>query len=270
MSNPHQGNAPDARRLLHGMRELRAVHAPASLLPSVLACIGLAESYWPIQSPLGPVYIAYNPTGISAVSRATSAAEFEREFEARFSRPARPAEAPPADLDRAVLRRMEGEDAAQVRYDLRHLSEFERAVLLKALEIPRGEVRPYGWIAREIGRPGAVRAVGSALGRNPVPLLIPCHRVVRSDGRLGDYVFGPDAKRAVLAWEGAAPELLERLARAGVRYLGNVESRAYCFPTCDGMHLETDRRFVPFHSDREAARAGYHPCQVCRPTAAAS
>lgn len=265
MSNP-----PDARRLLHGMRELRAVHAPASLLPSVLASIGLAESYWRIESPLGPVYVAHNPAGISAVSRATSAAAFEREFEARFGRPARPAEAPPADLDRAALRRLEGDEAAQLRYDLRDLSEFERAVLLKALEIPRGEVRPYGWIAREIGRPGAVRAVGSALGRNPVPLLIPCHRVVRSDGRLGDYVFGPDAKRAVLEWEGAEPELLERLARAGVRYLGNLESREYCFPTCDGMHLETDRHFVPFRSDRDAQQAGYHPCRTCRPSAVAS
>ena len=53
---------------------------------------------------------------------------------------------------------------------------------MKALEIPRGEVRPYGWIAAEIGRPKAVRAVGTALGHNPIPLIVPCHRVVRSDG----------------------------------------------------------------------------------------
>jgi O-6-methylguanine DNA methyltransferase len=62
-----------------------------------------------------------------------------------------------------------------------------RALNNVSLEIPPGEVRPYSWIAREIGRPGAVRATGSALAKNPVPLLIPCHRVVRSDGRIGKY-----------------------------------------------------------------------------------
>jgi O-6-methylguanine DNA methyltransferase len=80
--------------------------------------------------------------------------------------------------------------------------------LIKAREIPAGQVRPYGWIASEIGRPKAVRAVGTALGRNPVPLLIPCHRVVRTDGRVGDYAFGPPAKRALLAAEGLDPDAL--------------------------------------------------------------
>ena len=85
------------------------------------------------------------------------------------------------------------------------MTEFERAVLLKALEIPRGEVRTYGWIAAEIGRPAAVRAVGSALRKNPVPVLIPCHRVVRSDGHIGQYALGgSDAKRTILAAEGLA------------------------------------------------------------------
>ena len=69
-------------------------------------------------------------------------------------------------------------------------------MLTKTLEIPSGEVRPYGWVAREIGRPKAVRAVGSALGRNPVPVLIPCHRVVRSDGHVGNYGLGVPMKRA--------------------------------------------------------------------------
>ena len=91
---------------------------------------------------------------------------------------------------------------------------------MKALEIPRGEVRPYGWIAAEIGRPKAVRAVGTALGHNPVPLIVPCHRVVRSDGMIGQYSLGgPENKRTILAGEGVDPDELEALARAGVRYL---------------------------------------------------
>ena len=89
------------------------------------------------------------------------------------------------------------------RFDLRSVTEFERAVLLKAREIPRGEVRTYAWIAAQIGHPAAVRAVGSALRKNPVPLLIPCHRVVRSDGQIGQYALGgSDNKRTILAAEG--------------------------------------------------------------------
>ena len=76
----------------------------------------------------------------------------------------------------------------------------------KALEIPRGEVRPYGWIAAEIGRPKAVRAVGTALGHNPVPLIVPCHRVVRTDGTIGQYSLGgPGNKRTILSAEGLDP-----------------------------------------------------------------
>ena len=100
------------------------------------------------------------------------------------------------------------------QFDLRSVTEFERAVLSKALEIPRGEVRTYGWIAAEIGHPAAVRAVGSALRKNPVPVLIPCHRVVRSDGHIGQYALGgSDAKRLILAADGLESAEIERLAR---------------------------------------------------------
>src|SRR5207245_627003 len=83
---------------------------------------------------------------------------------------------------------------------------------------PRGEVRPYSWIAREIGRPAAARAVGTALAHNPIPFLIPCHRVVRSDGRVGGYLFGPKLKRRVLADEGVDVGALDALAHTGTQY----------------------------------------------------
>lgn len=69
-------------------------------------------------------------------------------------------------------------------------SEFDRLVWEAACEIGYGDVRTYSWIAERIGKKGASRAVGSALGRNPVPLIIPCHRVVRSDGGLGGFSAG--------------------------------------------------------------------------------
>ena len=67
------------------------------------------------------------------------------------------------------------------------LSAFERAVLKATLSIPFGETRTYAWVAQKIGKPGAVRAVGSALRKNPWPLIIPCHRVIKSDGSVGRY-----------------------------------------------------------------------------------
>ena len=83
-----------------------------------------------------------------------------------------------------------------VPIDLSGTPDFQRRVLEAAKRIPFGEARPYAWIAERIGHPHAVRAVGTALGRNPVPLIVPCHRVWRSDGGLGGYLFGGDAEAA--------------------------------------------------------------------------
>jgi len=88
--------------------------------------------------------------------------------------------------------------------DLRRDSTFQRRVWATTEHIPYGEVRTYGQIARAISSPGAARAVGRALGDNPVPIIIPCHRVVRTDGSLGGYGQGPEIKRALLALEGQA------------------------------------------------------------------
>src|SRR6185503_2247719 len=112
-------------------------------------------------------------------------------------------------------------------------TDFERDVWHKALEIPRGEVRPYGWVAAEIGNPKAVRAVGTALAHNPIPLFIPCHRVVRSDGYIGRYSLGgPEAKRTALASEGLDLPSYERFLAAGMRYAGSDSTRIFCYPSC--------------------------------------
>lgn len=86
--------------------------------------------------------------------------------------------------------------------DLGECSDFQRKVLQEERKIPRGEVRSYGWIARRIGKPGAARAVGNALSANPFPLVIPCHRAVRSDGSIGGFQGGPAMKIDLLEMEG--------------------------------------------------------------------
>jgi methylated-DNA-[protein]-cysteine S-methyltransferase len=89
-------------------------------------------------------------------------------------------------------------------------TEFQRSVWRALLDIPFGEVRTYGELARALGRPGAARAVGAANGRNPVAILVPCHRVVAAGGRLGGYAGGLETKRKLLAHEAAHGPVLRR------------------------------------------------------------
>jgi methylated-DNA-[protein]-cysteine S-methyltransferase len=93
-------------------------------------------------------------------------------------------------------------DLTQV--DISGLSPFEQAALRKAAQIPPGQVRSYGWIAREIGHPQAARAVGQAMARNPVALFFPCHRVVDAAGSLHNYGYGVEVKARILQMEGYA------------------------------------------------------------------
>jgi O-6-methylguanine DNA methyltransferase len=243
--------------------------APAGLAHATLVAVGLADDYALVESPIGLLRIAWNGRGVSAVESAPDDRTFELRLEARTGRPIRRRETLPADLARAVERRMAGDRRAQISLDLRGTTEFEQAVWRKALEIPRGEVRPYGWIAAEIGRPKAVRAVGTALGHNPVPLIVPCHRVVRSDGTIGQYSLGgPGNKRTILAAEGLDPDELERLARAGVRYVGSDTTRIYCLPSCHHARRIQPAHRVPFGSLASSEAAGYRACRDCRPSAA--
>ena len=266
MSSFARERLAEARQLVRDLRALADVDAPRGLLASALAGTGLADAYWVLESPLGPVAIAYSAVGISSVFRATDEDAYVAIYLAQYGRRLVHVTRPPERLARAVTAVLRGEHANVPQLDLRGVTDFERAVLLKALEIPRGEVRPYAWIAREIGHPKAVRAVGNALASNPVPLLIPCHRVVNSDGHLGRYSMGgPEAKRTVLRAEGLQPDVLEAHAKAGVRYYGSDATRVYCFPSCRHARHVSDEHRVYFRSLAQAEAAGYRPCSACRP-----
>jgi O-6-methylguanine DNA methyltransferase len=199
--------------------------------------------------------------------RAPDAAEFEEWFRHEVGRKLVAGE-PPSDLAARIEDQLSGK--RRMRFDLRGLTEFERAVLMKALEIPRGQVRPYGWIAREIGHPKAVRAVGTALANNPIPYFIPCHRVIRSDGVIGNYGGGgPEAKKDILTLEGVRLPRLQELARHGLRYEGVRSTKVYCYPTCHHARRAHEENIVWLHDAAEARAKGFRPCKVCRPEAAA-
>ncbi|MBN2538724.1 MAG: MGMT family protein [Deltaproteobacteria bacterium] len=95
--------------------------------------------------------------------------------------------------------------------------DFQRRVLLETMQIPWGSVTSYGDLAKKISAPGAARAVGSALAKNPFPLIIPCHRVVKSDGSVGQFGGGAELKKALLRLEGVQIDDRERIAPAFFR-----------------------------------------------------
>jgi methylated-DNA-[protein]-cysteine S-methyltransferase len=218
-----------------------------------------------VPSKVGDLFVTFTDEGISYVrlaETAESAEEFLESYRSRFGRPLRRAERPPAGL----LPALRTGQTHSLQLDLRGAREFEREVLETTLRIPLGQTRPYAWIAREMGRPGALRAVGSALARNPVPVLIPCHRVTRSDGQPGDYVFGAQVKEALLRAEEVNLDEVRKLARARIFYLGSDTTGIVCFPTCHHARQISPGHRHGFRSIGQAADAGYRPCLHCRPS----
>jgi O-6-methylguanine DNA methyltransferase len=162
----------------------------------------LFDGWLTTESLLGPVRVVCTPDGISFLRTTADLDEdgFRAAYRRRVGRPLRPAAVVPDGLEAAL----HGDATAQPRLDLLGITDFQRDVLAATRTIPAGETRPYAWVAAEVGRPGAVRAAGTALATNPVPLLIPCHRVVPSgSGGIGRYIFGAPAKRRLLEAEGA-------------------------------------------------------------------
>src|SRR5712692_4898539 len=230
------------------LKRLGAVRAPAGFAERVLAQVGMADSYARFETVLGDVYVAWNRLGVSAAARFVSAEEFEDWFGKEVGRPLMSAVAPP-DLAEKIQDELNGKK--RMRFDLRGLTAFEQAVLRKTREIPRGEVRPYGWVAREIGRPAAVRAVGT-------------------DGHIGNYGGGgPEAKKAILTLEGVRVKQLEELGRAGLRYQGMRTTKIFCYPTCYTGRHALEKNIVWLHDEASARAAGFRPCKVCRPAVVA-
>ncbi len=169
--------------------------------------------YTSFETPIGRLSVAYRgPTACYSDLDAEDSA-FEAACASRLgARPLRSAEPPPAELTGAVGDFFEGSGRYQGPVDLTRLSDLQQRALRKVMEVQRGEVRTYGWIAREIGAPNAARAVGTAMARNPVPVLVPCHRAIRNDFIPRTYgCGGPARKTAILAWEGVDLPTLRRV-----------------------------------------------------------
>lgn len=166
----------------------------------------LDVAYRIVDSPLGALLLAATPEGLVRVAFAGEGHDDVLDALATAVSP-RVLEAP-ARLD-AVARQLDEYFAGHRRtfdvpVDLQLAAGFRRAVLQHLREIPFGATESYAVVARAAGSPNAVRAAGSACATNPVPVVVPCHRVVRSDGSIGQYRGGVAAKRTLLALEAAA------------------------------------------------------------------
>jgi methylated-DNA-[protein]-cysteine S-methyltransferase len=186
-----------------------------SLLESVAAAAvreGLADAIFTrLNTPLGRLLVVQGPQGLVRIA-------FPEEAEDRVLADVAGVFGPNvigSDRELSVQRDalseyLEGDATSlSLPVDLRLMAApFRRAVLEKLREVPRGSTVSYGELAARAGNPGASRAVGTACARNPIPIVVPCHRVLPSTGKLGTYGGGPERKRALLALEGALPMTL--------------------------------------------------------------
>ncbi|MBV9455407.1 MAG: methylated-DNA--[protein]-cysteine S-methyltransferase [Rubrobacter sp.] len=231
---------------------------PEWLVERVLSSV--VDRFFTVDSPIGRMYVGVGLRGVRFVQRGGSPEDFARSYRERFKRLlVEGTDTPTRNLTEKVATALAGK-RVEVSLDLSETTPFQRRVLEVVKSIPRGEVRPYSWVAREVGSPKASRAVGTALANNPVPLLVPCHRVVKNDGRVGNYAFGAGEKARLLKLEGVS---LDEIVRTP--YIAACTTKIVCYATCRNVgriHPENRR---PFRSVREALIAGYRSCRVCRP-----
>jgi AraC family transcriptional regulator of adaptative response/methylated-DNA-[protein]-cysteine methyltransferase len=165
---------------------------------------GVEVAFTTAHSALGRLLVAATERGVCRVMLGPSDAELEDRLRDEFRAAAVARDdAALASAVADVLERIDGaEPAAELPLDVRGTA-FQLRVWQELRQIPRGETRSYREIAEAVGTPGAARAVGSACGKNPVGIVVPCHRVIASDGGLGGYAWGLDVKQQLLANEGA-------------------------------------------------------------------
>jgi len=172
--------------------------------------------YATVATPIGRVLVGATARGLCSVKIGANEGVLARALRAEF--PAAEIHRDPVGVGRwvkTVVEHLDGrEPKAGLPLDIR-ATAFQRQVWEALCRIPRGETRTYAQVAHEVGRPKAARAVGRACATNPVPILVPCHRVLRGGGSLGGYAFGLPVKRALLGLEGARPDAASTKTKAG-------------------------------------------------------
>lgn len=192
---------------LHGPNDDEIEHALGRVEAS-LESQGMLTLFYDVvtSTPFGPIYIAVTELGVAALGFDQSEQEFIERMQKRHRSVLKRA---PARVEQVVNQLQDYFAGQRERFDLpldlRSLTPFQHRVLTTLQKTPPGETISYGGLARRMGKPGSARAVGRALGSNPIPIIIPCHRALAADGSLGGYSGrgGVRTKQALLELEGA-------------------------------------------------------------------
>ena len=217
------------------------------------------------RSPLGPLLVAVGPAGILMISylRGRDAADEVAALRLKFDpvEDRRAAE----EVGDQIRRFLAGDrEALSYRADLTLVAgKFQRRLLDRLRQVPFGAVVTYRALGDAIGAPDSQRAVGNAMGANPIPIYVPCHRVVRSDGMIGHYAGGTQVKVKLLRAEGFAVDNNRRLPQQVV--WGHLGTRIFCRPHCAAARRADTARLLIFAGPQSARHAGMRPCKLCRP-----
>ncbi len=159
--------------------------------------------YTSFPTTYGDIFLAKTEQGICRIQLGDSEETFTRQIRTKYhAQPTSDEQSLQSETRELASYFEDGHEIDHIQVDFLEGTSFERKVWEVLRQIPRGEVRSYRWVAKEIGNPKASRAVGGACGSNPIPFIVPCHRVISSSGTLGGYGYGLKVKRELLKLEG--------------------------------------------------------------------
>ena len=216
-------------------------------------------------SPIGKLFIAQGPRGLVTVhflairDAGRSLDLLRRRFDLIENEPST------AALRHYVDRYFAGDlSVLALPVDLSLVeSDFQRRALTRLRSVPPGAVISYQGLAAALGHPDAQRAVGNTMASNPIPIFVPCHRVIKSDGTIGNYGGGVKRKLVLLRTEGFVVKRDLKLPVQAV--LGHQKSRIFCRPECSTAIRAGQANQLIFADAAHARRAGLRPCKICQP-----
>ena len=220
-----------------------------------------------VNSPLGDLLVALSERGIVLIHYLPGGDDLESTI-AKLRLVLDPVEDRSSvnEIGAEIRRYLDGNaDALRRNVDLSlAASPFQKKVLYKLMEVPRGAVVSYQALGAAAGAPKGARAVGNALHNNPVPIYVPCHRVISSSGGIGGYGGGAARKVQLLRSEGFALVKADENLPDSIVW-GHNGTKIFCRTSCRSS-AGVDRTQILFFADPgEAKQAGLRPCKICRP-----
>ncbi|HEY7250391.1 MAG TPA: methylated-DNA--[protein]-cysteine S-methyltransferase [Methylomirabilota bacterium] len=269
------GHYRTVERMVHSLRGAPMAGddptlARAQLGASLVDLRSRMLSFGIFPSPLGPILIGRSEQGVALVRYLPSTGTLTAAVRRLLGEEAMEDRSATEGLWAELAEYLEGRRARlDWPLDFRRMrSDFQRRVLEATAALPYGGVTSYAGIAARIGMPSAVRPVAQALRGNPLPIVIPCHRVIGSTGAMIGYAGKRvELKRRLLAVEGirTVPVADDFLVRREAMYALMNGEREYCVPTCGSMSSQPLSALTLFGTRERAEAAGFIPCTTCRP-----